>query len=214
MFIGQGAGGLPEDRIVNTFHFNNALPYLDHVNNLSVAMPTFYNEVGNGENIRNLSLSAQLSPWVQREAEFRFYDMSLPKGEREPLILPTTLTAAQSSGGLPEEVALCLSYTGDPPITPRRRGRIYFGPIAANTDTEASATNPSRPVAILIQDLMKAGRELASYPTTTIGWSIHSSVPNDNYVYITRGWVDDAWDTQRRRGPDASTRTTWAATAG
>lgn len=214
MFIGQGAGGLPEDRIVNTFHFFNALSFDQHCNNLSVAMPSFYNEVGSGENIQNLSLAAQLSPWVQREAEFRFYDLSLPEGERPPLILPFTLTDAQSAGGLPEEIALCLSYSGPPPVTPRRRGRIYFGPIAANTDTEASATDPSRPVAILISDLMKAGRRLASYDPTTIGWAVHSSVPNDNYVLITQGWVDNAWDIQRRRGPDASARTTWVATPG
>ena len=37
------------------------------------------------------------------------------------------------------------------------------------------------------------------------------SVANNDLVLANDGWVDNSWDTQRRRGLDTTARTTWAA---
>jgi hypothetical protein len=46
---------------------------------------------------------------------------------------------------------------------------------------------------------------------SALRWSIRSITPVENFVPIVAGWIDDAFDTQRRRGPDPSFRTNWGA---
>jgi hypothetical protein len=45
----------------------------------------------------------------------------------------------------------------------------------------------------------------ASNPATLAVWS----PSNGDAVPVTDGWVDNAWDTQRRRGIDRTARSTW-----
>lgn len=42
------------------------------------------------------------------------------------------------------------------------------------------------------------------------GWLIHSRVGAGSFSAVETGWVDNAMDTQRRRGPKATSRYTWA----
>lgn len=137
------------------------------------------------------------------------------------------MTASSFDQGMPSEVAMCLSYNADltgileeAPDDPdadtrperpaaRRRGRIYVGPLIL---TCATATEPVRPVSTLMNDLLGLGVGLAtiSDPTLTAvnaRWVVHSDsgFAGANYE-ITRVSVDDAFDTQRRRGVDRGTR--------
>jgi hypothetical protein len=48
--------------------------------------------------------------------------------------------------------------------------------------------------------------------TTAVGfptWVIRSTVPLENFIQVTNGHIDNAWDTQRRRGPATTARTVW-----
>lgn len=132
------------------------------------------------------------------------------------------------STGMPAEVACCLSLdgnTGFPEEAPddadldsaierpasRRRGRIYFGPLS---DLCRTSTAPYKPSAQLIEVLLAMGDFLAN-PTapalTAVNLTlvVHSeespSGPLDHTV--TRVSVDDAFDTQRRRGRRSTART-------
>lgn len=201
LLITQGQSMLPADRYVNTFHFSNAEPYGDHSAAINSALQTFVN----GNNISH-PLAYYLSGMVLRGTnlgEIRTYNMA-DLEPREPLIYPFTVGAAAASAQpYPEEIACCISVQGDPPHTPSRRGRIYFGPI--NEAAGAYAVGTVRPASTFRADLNKAAQTLAG---TTLGWSVYSTKLG-SFTPITNGWVDDAWDVQRKRGIDESARSVW-----
>nr|CRY96102.1 hypothetical protein [uncultured prokaryote] len=136
---------------------------------------------------------------------------------------PPFTTAQFTLGGnhtpnvnMPEEVALCASYWSKNPSLqgnllprPRRQGRVYIGPF--NTWALANGTSGyARPNPDLTATLVGAISHIADNNADDGGWCVLSRASHQSSV-ITNGWVDDAWDTQRRRGVDASTRTSWAA---
>lgn len=211
MAVFQAESNLPEDRFVNTFHFHDAtiLPYDPAAAEAIARVESFYNDIALGSN----TLGSLLSPWVKRTFSLQAYNLLLPPGEREPTIVTADLPA-QGGVGLPEEVAVCLTLEGAAPVTARRRGRLYFGPLLDNPGTMvgATASGPARPPltggSSVGLALTSAASVLAS-STFTLKWCIRSTTPSENYVPIVGGYVDNAFDTQRRRGPDPSTRLPW-----
>lgn len=209
MFVGQGASLLPEDRFVNVFHFHDPtlLPPDPAIADAIGWVSEFYNS----PTVGGTPLGAWISPYVQRPYQLIGYNM-LEAKPRVPHPSDFTLPAAVG-GGMPEEVAVCLSITGAPPITARRRGRIYFGPLSnAGTAVDpGTSSSPSRPsqdgASDLLQSLVSAGKRLMDDSTAGgLPWSIRSVTPSENYVTVTGGYVDNAFDTQRRRGPDPTGR--------
>lgn len=134
---------------------------------------------------------------------------------------------------LPSEVACCLSYrnTTNPSVpAARRRGRIYFGPLILTGQVAQGADHFSRPNATLTADLRAAGDKLKDDLTAlNAPWVVYSrpyagrgpeekrrangtflpALPaRGGAVYtVDQVWTDDAFDTQRRRGPAATART-------
>lgn len=207
MFVGQGASGLPEDRIVNVFHFVGGGTYAADAATATTRVIGFYNGLGSGQ---TNAVGGYLSSWVNRTAEVRTYDLTTAK-PRVPTITSFELTPYLSDNGLPEEVALVATFYGAPPVTRRRRGRLYLGPLNSNTSVIdfGHQANPSKPNTQIILDLNTACSTLAT--PSGVNWSIRSSLPSENFVTIVGGYCDNAFDTQRRRGPDATDRTTWNA---
>lgn len=143
--------------------------------------------------------------------------------------------ARDTGEGMPSEVSCCLSFRNNSGATPgggnfgtppaRRRGRVYFGPCTVDTSAP-DASLVARPTATLIARLNAAGFVLiGSNPPDP--WVIYSRPyagreqidrPNrpplpalaartgQAYV-VEQTWVDNAWDTQRRRGEKATART-------
>lgn len=212
MFVGQGASGLSEDRCVNTFYFDVAGGGVTEATHdaAKLAVQNFYLGLGVAPIAQAYAVGAYLSPWISRFAELISYDMADPK-PRIPHSTDLLLPAARSSSGLPEEVAVVLSTRGDPPASPRRRGRLFLGPLCTSASAPGSTTDPARPHSDLILDLGKAASRLCAEGAEGIQWCIRSVTPSENYVPIRAGYVDDAFDTQRRRGPDASVRVSWTA---
>lgn len=207
MFVGHGPSNLPADRIVNVFHFLSEGTYPADVEEALDKVQQFY--LG----ARSTRPIAQwLSPWVQRDAELRAYDMESPP-DRVPTIRALDLGTVPSSAGLAEEVAMVITLHGavPPALSSRRRGRIYIGPLNSFCFVGGSTTEKSHPQPTLLADLAEAATELADMSETGMRWSIHSITPSSNYVPIAGGYIDDAFDTQRRRGPDPTTRTLWSA---
>lgn len=210
-FVGHGPSLLPEDRVVNTFHFHNAgVTYPTGRDACVAAVAAFYNGVFAGD-----QLGAHISAWVQRDAELRIYNLEDPPGARVPIINGLTLSGAVG-GGLPEEVAIVLSLRGAPPVNGRRRGRLYIGPLSNGTNTyvAASVSTPARPnmsAAGIAQQLVNRANALEDAAVAAnVPWCIRSTVPSENFVPIVDGFVDNAFDTQRRRGPDTTARIEWA----
>lgn len=128
---------------------------------------------------------------------------------RAPVLTRTwSFLGAPTGTPLPSEVCLCCSFQAAPLSgTPqsRRRGRVYVGPLK-----EVALGTDGRPSAGLITGLVSsaAGLLAASDAATQWLWVVHSSFVAID-VPVTNGWVDNEFDTQRRRGRVATSRTTF-----
>lgn len=211
----QGTTGSPLDRYLNTFHFNSPDPLVDaDLDNLAGHLVDFYTDipVGGGGSIGGL-LSEQVAGSGHTVT---FYNVtSLPAGL--PIRTPDTwsFAVAPSTNGIPEECALCLSFAAAPvagnnsgpgPHLPaRRRGRVYIGPL--NTAVPASGTGGVRPAAGLQADMLLSAEQFLHDGPLADGWIWAVFSPTDlaNRA-VERAWVDDAFDTQRRRGVAPSGR--------
>lgn len=207
----QGATNLPEDRFVGTFHAEWFGQYTDYASGAlawAVSVENFYLVAGsNGRSIANL-----MSPFISGMT-VTTYDMDQPEGEREPTTIESSWVDSGTTNTLPEEVAVCLTLHGAPPITPRRRGRLYLGPLVNDTDVRSNADN-TEPMRVNIGGGQSIGATIAAAASTLrdvadLTWAIRSITPVENYVPIVGGWIDNAFDTQRRRGPDPSARLLW-----
>lgn len=205
MFVGQGVSGLPEDRAVNVFHFVGGSDYASDAAVAITRVTTFYNGLASGQ---SNSIGSYLSPWINRDAELRTYDLTTAK-PRVPTITPIVLNAVLNNFGLPEEVALVTTFFGSPPVTRRRRGRLYIGPLNSSTSVidHGDSSGPATPGLQIVLDLRDATKLLAT--ANAVQWCIRSSLPTENFVPVAAGYVDNAFDTQRRRGPDPTSRETW-----
>lgn len=100
--------------------------------------------------------------------------------------------------GGPREVACCLSYYADR-NEPRRRGRMYFGPLAASAMAE-------RPSTALANAILAIGSGINDLGGLDVNWVQYSPTDNASRT-VTNMYVDNAWDTQRSRGSVATGRT-------
>lgn len=205
---------LPEDAVVNTFHFYGTVPTSEGDKAaLVTALSDFYSTNGPS----GFKVAQYLSTKVQQTGNVRFYDMSEAK-PRAPFHEASITIASPTTGdNLPEEVALCVSFQA-PEMSgvnqARRRGRIYIGPLYSGAITQPSA----RPADNFRTACKEAADRLATGPigTTDLVWGVYSPATNPSgtgtsgFATITEGWVDNAWDTQRRRGLAPTVRDTWS----
>ena len=222
----ERTSALPEDRVVMDMYFGTgpADQSLVTVALIEAALLDFWQ----GSRTTALSLSGYLATDVSRgvlSAHRRYYGKE--PGEADfgsPLIVNGwTPGAPPSATGLPDEACVCLSYHGDltdiseedgatRPAS-RRRGRIYFGPLYAGA-VSTGAGLPTRPLGALVSDLLDAADDLLAASEAAATWSwvcAHASgTAGWSVVPVVGGWVDNAWDTQRRRGMSATTRQTFS----
>jgi hypothetical protein len=187
--------GLPEDVTVNTWSFETTGAVPAGLDDITTALDTFYSGLGTW-------LSANLTG----TGLIKYYNLIDPE-PRVP-VQEDTFSFTPGSGVFVSEVALCLSFQGErisglPQA--RRRGRIYFGPLTSTVN------NANRPATSFLNDLVSSGDVLlaSSQVSATWKWSVWS--PTDGQmVEVTDGWVDNAFDTQRRRGAAPSSRSTFS----
>lgn len=156
------------------------------------------------------ALGAYIAETINRTALLQVYQIE-DTPPRAP-VAERTITLPQPIGSstiMPAEVALACSFqgtrvSGQPQS--RRRGRIFLGPLRA-----PGSNGSAIPPAVMIGDVAGQFNEMkaASDASLDYQWRIWS--PTDGAsVLVDNGWVDNAWDTQRRRGPRATSRTVWS----
>lgn len=207
--------GLPEDAIVNTWHFDGDdiadATQQDFHDSVMTLLTTFYQ-----------SIDGVLFPnTVETPAEVKIYDLREPE-PRVPEFTGSIALAPSATGPLPGEIALCLSFkaateSGDIPA--RRRGRIFLGHIATDAAVIiGSQSRPSLAARTAVADaaeVMLAGDQVAGF-AGSVRWAIYSPTTDltdtlDNSFHdVQSGWVDDAWDIQRRRGAVPTARVNFA----
>lgn len=196
MVILNMTSGVPEDACVNTLHFFGE-PTPGNLAGISTAIGVFYDSIS-GVLARTISFAA---------SRLKFYnlDHSMPRAP----IHETALTAGSEpvNTPLPHELCMCLSFeglriSGIPQA--RRRGRIYLGPLGTNVLT--SNGDLSTTETDVVRD---AAQVFVQTSDTTPDWSwvvlSRASTP-DAPAIVQSGWVDNAFDVQRRRGIKASSR--------
>lgn len=129
--------------------------------------------------------------------------------------LNTTLpVAALGTPAMPAECALVITLesnlTGIPEQAPggarpasRRRNRKYLGPLAETMNAEVATINESVPSSTKIDQIQTAWHTHMNAAQITNGWVPVTFSRFDWAAFpVVNTWIDDAWDTQRRRGND------------
>jgi hypothetical protein len=210
----QMKSGVPADAVVNTFHFltPGAVVLPAELDEIVAKLKTFYDTavttgLGQGTALGVLLSGDDVSTELRR-IKIRKRQAIKP----EPVLREEVYNSPTGSGvgGFPHEVAMCLSYRGQLEaggLQRRRRGRIYLGPLndqAGNISRSAGDVRPSDRARAIVA---AAGKRLRDDPGAVI-WATYSTV--DGFaVPVVNGWVDNAYDTQRRRGTKPTQRTTW-----
>lgn len=207
---------LPEDSIVNVWHFDDdddpvAAPD-DTRDWVMQALTGFYNSIDGVVYPNQITSTAQV----------KLYDLRDPEPRIPIFTEPLTITP-NAADMLPAEVALCLSFAAAPEsgtIAARRRGRIFLGPL--HTGAVEYVAGQARPTSLVMNSIKDAAAVLVdgiSHPGSPglhLKWAIYSpttdltSSIDDAFNDVVSGWVDNAFDTQRRRGAVATSRVTFS----
>lgn len=217
--------GLPEDDIVNTFHFGTDPGGIttQMSADFEIALDAFWH--GNPTQ-GGVPLDAYLSGRLDR-TKGRDYDIYVKEtGEKDfgspvDIVRGKAFSAVGSNANLPAEVALCGSFHGDLTDIPeeagvtrpaaRRRGRIYVGPLntaAQNTTGTAVVSRPAQQFIDCLANRIEILR-LSSEAVPEWSWGVAHAASTAAWTFtkVEGGWVDNEWDTQRRRGHLATQRT-------
>lgn len=191
--------GGPADISVNTWHFTT--PSFDTLllDQITGNLKDFYTALASkypaGMNLPG--------------AGVKMYDLADPKPRPPVYEVPLGVTTPGGGASAPPEVACCFSFyslrTAGVPGA-RTRNRVYIGPF--NTATGGVL----QPPALLITAMVSAGETLLAGAAASswdwVIWSQRDKDLNPNYMppLVVGGYVDNAWDTQRRRGVAPTTK--------
>lgn len=201
---------IPEDVVTNTFHFSHSGTVgPSDFTALKNTVANFYETVWPSG-----SAGCQAAAWLNpSQTRIKIYNLDDPIPRVPVLDAITPISIRQeTSGTAAPEVALCLSLKADPisGINPRnQRGRLFLGGIGSSSITNGTASSFPKPDGVLIGNLILAAQGIITNQVTT-GWSWNIYSPTVGLAFpVTGGFVDNAFDTQRRRGNKATGRTVW-----
>jgi len=189
----QGVSALPEDRFVNTLHFSKSSPdtFAGFADEIAPGIIAAWVALAGG-NVFYPELS------VLRAFSVRIYNPDDAK-PRQARVYTGTLPAHVGQP-MPHEVAAVLSFYSTLNL-PRRRGRIYLGPVATSTAAADGLIS-----AAIRTKMLTLATALGNVGGVDVDWQTFSRVENLRRR-VTNAWADNAWDTQRRRGIKPTTRT-------
>lgn len=176
---------LPRDRISNTLHFQHASGGL-----LDTDLTTMCTDLAN--------LYKDRYGISNKEITAKAYNIGAPP--QYPRASVTINPGGIWDTASPREIALCLSYAGANRGNKSERGRIYLMPGVASASGLVGTQRPSS---------TNLAWALAFYTTANgsfpdlggVDWKFGIYSPTyDKFTQSKQAWVNDEWDTQRRRG--------------
>lgn len=130
----------------------------------------------------------------------KVYDALRPKPNPPLAIVVHPGGGSPTTSFAPRDVALCLSFFAGV-NSPRRRGRLYIPMNFVPGSLGLRPTSAQRSSVAAFVPALTTG-----YPTS-VKWAVYSR--RDGATFPVTDWfVDDEWDTQRKRGLRSTTRTT------
>lgn len=205
------SSGVPSDVINNTWHFESLDGEPIDSTRLGVLfghLVAFYNTCYNNTTVK--AMANYLNPL---QTVMKGYDLSDPKPRTAVRESTTPLTVGvQPATAVAPEVAAVLSYRTEYESGINKgsqRGRVYLGGLTdLQVDPSALSRGPRFKsgyiTAVTSAATTLAGAALAS----EWGWVVWSEKLQQSFA-VAGGWMDDALDTQRRRGQLATSRTLW-----
>lgn len=185
------------DDIINVFHFTtvDATTPAAGAAAAVVMLKNFYAGIG----------SFWSSSLTNVDGTIKVYDLA-DAVPRAPILEDQALDITTGANTLPREVCLTMSFQGVKASgipQARRRGRVYLGPWVST----AADTGSGRPGVGLLGAVQAAGAALlaASEASAAVRWVVYSPTSGDVAI-VDNGWVDNEWDTQRRRGFQSTAR--------
>lgn len=194
--------GIPADNIINTFAFQWVGGGAPNFEALVGLIDAFYNDVGT-------DILSNVISQGNNAHQVKVYDLMDPS-PRPPVHI-AQFTQTGGTNPFPAEVAICASFQGLQEAgysQARRRGRVFIGPLRQATSQAGSdgyprvAGSARDAIATACTNLQENGA------TADWVWCVWSRA-DDQLYYVHDGWIEDEFDTQRRRGPGPLTRTTW-----
>jgi hypothetical protein len=218
----QKTSGVPKDSIVNTFWFGSFTEAPQGIFDRALSeISRFYNTIVTAT---GQSIAYFLSGAISRDPAALTYDGYDAHDLSNPILGPPFTTVHNgldptSAGNDPEvdEVACVLSYHSNlagvpsggktgPRLRQRRRGRLYLGPLDHTRCIVYNAQNGPHFNNTFTETIAGSAARLM----TQMGgeWLVHSRLDH-NARQVTGGFVNNAPDTQRRRGVEESLRSVW-----
>jgi|SRR5688500_574510 len=190
--------GIPADAVTNTLYFESTGDFLAGADLTAVqgAITTYVQAIDGLMPTSTVGPTATVKLYRMEDSTPRvpFHEFSI------------TLTPG-AGDALPSECAIVVSFQGSKASginQARRRGRNYVGPLTVTTNAGG------RPTPAAITTIRDAAAALLAASVAAAGWSwVVWSPTSVAAVPVASGWVDNAFDTQRRRGVDAITRSTF-----
>lgn len=206
---------LPEDQLVNTLYFSTADTASGTLESIKASVKNIYN----ASTASRPFLCSFFSTEVTQDGHgLKLYNLDEPE-PRAPISSDVwSLAVAPNGDPLPGEVACCMSFQAAPEsglIQARRRGRIFIGRLDKDSSTNG------RPSDALRTAIVDAGTRLLGDSSAAANWTwvVYSKANPGTatrpaypatFAPVSNGWVDNAFDTQRRRGVAPTLRTTFA----
>ena len=185
--------GLGEDATTNTMYFDS---------DTEAALADVFDEISTMYSTFGTVLSSLVDTGT---SSIKAYRLSDPE-PRIPVRQSGLGVFTTSSAAGPTEVACVLSYEGARVSglpQARRRGRMFIGPIGP--------TSTDRPSSGLIAQVLSGAQGLLDASDLATDWTWAQYSPTNGVgIDVTNGWVDNEWDTQRRRGRKATLRSTFS----
>lgn len=197
----KSATGLEEDTCVNNFYFRNDAvdgPVQDPAPAIEAMLNEFYSGTDGGAlNTVNSFISNDVT-----SVEYVLYDLGAAP-PRYPVDRRAASWTGSAASRLPRETACVLSfYSGQ---GPRRRGRVYIGPLGSNAGDEVAG---HLRIVSTLRDALAKQAENMRQSSQNATWLTVSPTAGESHE-VRGGWVDNAFDTQRSRGLSATMRNTW-----
>lgn len=187
-----GDSTLPRDKVVNTLYFNHTAlePDDEDLEQMCLDLANAYDNWWTGAGVREITVKAY---------ELGGPPPHIPRAEK---VINAGLAP---SANVPREVAICLSFH-DGQNRPRHRGRIYLPVFTCGAVGSIRDQLQQRPTSTLRDRVMIMADQLKNIGGVDVDWCVYSGLDQAGRK-VQYAWVDDEWDTQRRRGLKPTTRT-------
>ena len=207
--------GIPEDVVTNVLHFefgDIVAPTGTDFTNLALSLATFYNGCYGAISPNLATMAKYMRPANARMKMYALADVKprVPVFDEETPL--TALNQDSTSSKLPNEVSSVQSFHGayvGGISKASQRGRIYLGGLGDGWLDDGDANSFPKPASGALQEATQSAENMLGN-TADDGWVWVVRSPTLNQTFdVVGGWMDNAFDTQRRRGQAATTRNLW-----